>query len=313
MKKVSLFVLVFIGFFLFAGEIYLRKCWGFCDAILMQADPDFEYIAQPDQQRCRFKKHIRYNKYSQRSESVDSSAFIILGLGDSVINGGTLTDQDSLATTRLSGNLSGLGGKVQVLNISAGSWGPDNCDAYLDKYGLFGAKMAFLICSSHDAHDNIDHRPVVGIHLDYPVSQYMSAYGELFHRYLYPRYLSPFFTSFSRKETSSSSSEIKKDGRIFNTGFQALASRFRAANIPFFIWLNPEQSELRAGEYNEEGKEIIRFCRDNSIPLIEGLRYMESSDYRDMIHLNEQGQKRVADVLKNYIINWLIENKIQYI
>ena len=68
MKKVSLFVLVFIGFFLFAGEIYLRKCWGFCDAILMQADPDFEYIAQPDQQRCRFKKHIRYNKYSQRSE-----------------------------------------------------------------------------------------------------------------------------------------------------------------------------------------------------------------------------------------------------
>ena len=109
------------------GEIYLRKSWGFCDTVLIQSDPDFEYIAQPNQKHYRFRKYVLYNEYCQRSESVDSSAFIILGLGDSVINGGTLTDQDSLATTRLSKSLTQLlQRKVQVLNISAGSWGPDN-------------------------------------------------------------------------------------------------------------------------------------------------------------------------------------------
>ena len=40
------------------------------------------------------------------------------------INGGVLTEQDSLVTTRLSDSLSKLmGRKVQVLNISAESWG----------------------------------------------------------------------------------------------------------------------------------------------------------------------------------------------
>lgn len=38
-----------------------------------------------------------------------------------------------------------------MLNISAGSWGPDNCAAYLKHYGLFGAKAMSLLVSSHDA------------------------------------------------------------------------------------------------------------------------------------------------------------------
>lgn len=75
-----------------------------------------------------------------------------------------MTDQDSLATTRLCSELSAfMGKKVQVLNISAGSWGPDNCEAYLNRYGMFNGKVAFLVCSSHDAHDNINHQPVVDI------------------------------------------------------------------------------------------------------------------------------------------------------
>ena len=106
-KKIGITIAVFV-LMLVGGEIYLRKSWGFCDTVLVQSDPDFEYIAQPNQKRYRFKKHILYNEYSQRCESVDSSAFIVLGLGDSVINGGVLTDQDSLATTRLSKLLSEL-------------------------------------------------------------------------------------------------------------------------------------------------------------------------------------------------------------
>lgn len=282
---------------LLSGEIYLRKSPSFCDTVLVQSDPDFEYIAQPNQKRYRFKKHILYNNYSQRSESVDSAAFIVLGLGDSVINGGVLTDQDSLATSRLSESLSSLmQKKVQVLNISAGSWGPDNCEAYLKRYGTFNAKGVFLICSSHDAHDNINHQQVVDVHPSFPSHQYCSAYWELIDRYLLPRL-------FKQEEPS----EISKDERVFNPGFQALSDRFRKAHIPFFIWLHPDRVEIEKGEYNSEGKEIINFCLKDSIPLIQGLCYMDRYDYRDNIHLNELGQKKMALILNDYIQSVVIK------
>src|ERR1700751_1464941 len=85
---------------LLGTELILRFCFGFCDAVLMKEDLAFEYIAQPNQNRFRFRKHIKYNEYSMRSDSVKESSVKILGFGDSVRNGGSLTDQDSLATTK---------------------------------------------------------------------------------------------------------------------------------------------------------------------------------------------------------------------
>ena len=289
--KNKLLIIICGLFILTCGEIYLRKSWGFCDTVLVQSDPDFEYMAQPNQKRYRFKKHILYNNYSQRCEPVDSAAFIVLGLGDSVINGGVLTDQDSLATTRLSKSLSSLmQKKVQVLNISAGSWGPDNCEAYLKRYGTFNAKGAFLICSSHDAHDNINHQQIVDMHPSFPSHQYRLAYWELIHRYLLPRILKQVVPS-----------EISKDGKVFNSGFQALANRFHEEGIPFFIWLHPDRVEVERGMYNDEGEEIIAFCERNSIPLIKGLDVMKLADYRDGIHVNEMGQKVIASEIIQFI------------
>lgn len=302
-KKHLFIITVTLLTLLIGGEIYLRLAWGFCDSVLMQSDPDFEYIAQPCQNRFRFKKHVIYNEYSQRSSPVDSSAFIILGLGDSVLNGGVQTDQDSTATSRLCETLSALKGyKVQVLNISAGSWGPDNCEAYLKRFGLFNGKVAFLICSSHDAHDNINHQPVVDINSGFPSQQSVSAWGELFHRYLIPRYPSPYFKVSNAGMGDNSFSEISKDGRVFNPGFKALTSRFRQAGIPFFIWLHPERSEFEKGSYNSQGKEIIDFCKQDSVLLIEGLKYMSIDDFRDGIHVNERGQKVIAEALKDVLM-----------
>lgn len=296
-KIVGILLVLLIG-----SEMYLRLAWGFCDSVLMLSDPDFEYIAQPNQNRYRFKKHIIYNEYSQRSNPVDSSAFVILGLGDSVLNGGVQTDQDSTATSRLCESLSAQKGcKVQVLNISAGSWGPDNCEAYLERFGLFNGQAVFLICSSHDAHDNINHQPVVDIDPGFPSRQYVSAWIELFDRYLIPRYINPYFDASKAGPDDHSFSEISKDGKVFNPGFKALAHRFRQAGIPFFIWLHPERTELKKGEYNNEGKEIIAFCNKDSVPVIEGINYMSVDDYRDAIHLNEKGQAILALHLCKYL------------
>jgi hypothetical protein len=275
-----------------AIEVVLRAGFGFCDAVLMRADPHYEYIAQPSQDRHRFGSHIVYNAFSMRSEEPDSTAVVVLGCGDSVINGGSLTDNDSLATTLLSVRLSeALRRKVQVLNISAGSWGPDNCAAYLANTRLPAAKALVLVASSHDAHDNMSFKPVVGVREQFPEEQYGSAIVELVDRYVIPRI-------FRSRPTTDEELGIDKGGEGFNPGFAALKRYADERGIPFIIYLHAERSEIEAGRYGPQGEEIIQFAMDAGILLVKDLEHGAVTDeLRDDIHPDEAGQRRLAGVL----------------
>lgn len=292
---------VVFAVFLF-GEIALRTFFGFCDAVLIREDPHYEYIAQPDQRRVRFGNKIYYNKESMRSNEIDNTAVKILFFGDSVINGGTLTDQDSLATTILSETLTKFYKKnIQVLNISAGSWGPDNCYAYLQQHGDFQGKHLFLFVSSHDAYDNMNFEKIVGVNESFPDKQFKLAWMELVERYLLPRM--GFGQSWSSNETDYLGISKKTKESKFNSGFASFASYSQMHNIPLTIYLHADKRELKTRSYNEQGQEIIRFCEVNDIPLIKDLENgLDSTDYRDDIHLNNKGQKKISEILFNYII-----------
>ena len=69
-------------------------------------------------------------------------------VGDSVVNGGVLTDHADLATTLLQDAFP----QVQVCNVSAGSWGPGNYTAYFRKHlNLIGSNdVLFVEVNSHD-------------------------------------------------------------------------------------------------------------------------------------------------------------------
>ncbi|MDR2410698.1 MAG: hypothetical protein LBE13_21660 [Bacteroidales bacterium] len=277
-------------------ETYLRYYWGFCDAVLTQESDKFEYIAQPDQNRFRFRKHVRYNEYSMRSGSLKSSDSIrILGFGDSVLNGGVQTEQDSLATEiaqyAINQHIIKGGGVIRCLNISYGSWAPDNCFAYMKEYGDFNANLIFLVVSSHDAYDNMNFQKVVDIHPSYPSGQYLSAIYELIDRYLIPR----IFTK--KKEESD---HIVK-GNIFNSGFLSFYHYTQENDIPFFIYLHPDKKEMQERKYDYQGDEIIKFCESNNISLLKGIEYEDESCYRDGIHLNEHGQRILAKILLHKI------------
>ena len=145
--------------------------------VLFQEDNAIEYIPAPNQHSVRFGNKIAYNEYSMRSLPIDADdRCIVLGFGDSVLNGGTLTDQDSIATTIVEKQLQRTNESIRFLNISAGSWGPDNCAAYLNKFGSFNAKMIILFVSSHDAYDNMTFEKTVGVHKSYPKEQYHLAF-----------------------------------------------------------------------------------------------------------------------------------------
>lgn len=289
--KVTIIIILFI---LIGGEIYLQQCLGLAHAPLYYASNEYEYMAMPNQDGVRFGNHYHYNSYSQRSEEPDSTKKIILGLGDSVLFGGVLTDQDSIATsifTRETG--------MQMLNISAGSWGPDNCAAYLREFGLFNAKAMFLLVSSHDAHDNMDFQPVVGNHIAYPNKQYPLAWVELIERYILPRI-------FKKKKTADPDQKvlqgIHKNGKTFNPGFEQLAAMAEKATIPLIVYLHADLIELESGKYNEQGDEIITWAEGRGIKIIQELDYhFTKEDYRDSIHINENGERKVAEIMKSSI------------
>ena len=313
-RKLVVFLAVCL-FLLVSVELILRFVFGFCDAVLYRSSEAYEYIAQPNQHRYRFLSHIDYNSYSQRSEEPDSTKTIILGLGDSVIFGGTMLDQDSIATTLFSKETG-----MQMLNISSGSWGPDNCAAYLKEKGTFGAKAMVLVCSSHDAFDIMSHVPVVGIYPEYPNKQYKLAIWEVIDRYLIPRIKGWMGKSQlvdpdaqvvekvkSEERRVKNSNALRDEGVAqkslnFDPGFDLLLQISKDKNIPFIIYLHPEKGEVEKNEYKEGGKLIIDWANTHHVKLVDGLKEGVTTDmFRDVIHLNEKGQRNLADSFNRII------------
>jgi hypothetical protein len=297
-KIVFIFCLFFV--LLCFLEWHLRSFWGFCDAVLMKESKVYEYIPQPNQNRFRFRNKVKYNSFSMRSDEPDTSAFKILGFGDSVINGGSIIDQDSIATTLLSVELSKIFSKqIQVLNISAGSWGPDNCYAYLKEHGDFGAKMMFLVLSSHDAYDNMDFRKIVDKVKGYDTKQYKSAVWELMDRYLLPK----VFENKPHNEKG-----IVKHAPKFNTGIKDLSDYAKANDIPFFLYLHADTVELNNGVYNANGQEIISFCNDNNIRCVQSLGILDIKDYRDVTHLKASGHRKMEFDIQRILSEYLSDS-----
>lgn len=301
-----------------AAELILRYQFGFLSTPLYVSDPDYEYIYAPNQDVWRFGNHIKTNDLSLRSEPIlPTDTTVILLTGDSVVLGGSLSDNDSLASTLLEKRLSKtLGRRIRVLNVAAGSWGPDNVAAYLKKNGLFNANLLCLVASSHDYHDHMDFQDVVGNDVNYPSQQYNFALEELWDRYLYPRYVKDFI----RPKPADSSQDsvatatlvepsiIQKSGVGLNPGFARLKEIARNADIPFFILLHPEISEVAQGRYDEEGEAILQYAEADTVRLVRELDLGVSlKHYRDndVVHYTAEGQRFLADQLYPIFLEYL--------
>lgn len=178
MKK-SLVLIAFAVFALVGAEVFARFQVGLGDPPLTVRDPDIEYLFKPSRCYRRFGNDVCYNRWSMRSPEADR--FPILVLGDSVVNGGSLTDDSRLGTAILARHLG-----VAVGNVSAGSWGPPNLLEYTERFGWFGAQSVIVVASSHDLDDIPTFSATLGI--DFPEEPPVAALWEAARRYL-PRYL----------------------------------------------------------------------------------------------------------------------------
>jgi glycosyltransferase involved in cell wall biosynthesis/lysophospholipase L1-like esterase len=293
------------------GEGFARLWLGLGDPPLSVADPDIEYLFKPGEYH-RFGNTIRINSHHMRSDEMadtksDPRELRVLVMGDSVINGGGLTDQRDLATEILRTRLAAETGRpVAVGNVSAGSWGPGNLLAYVRKFGLFDADMVFIVLNSDDVGDNPTGRPLVGVDPAFPDRSPPLAIVEGFSRYLLPRLraggrpgaVPPPAPAAEPPGVSAEAAE-----RSFRD-LAALVERVRAACPMVIIVLSPKRGEaMGAGSPGRDA--IRRFAAETGLRLIDvsdafGEAIGRGEDpYRpgDPIHPNELGQRLIAGAI----------------
>lgn len=64
---------------------------------------------------------------------------------------------------------------------------------------------------------------------------------------------------------------------------------------------------MQAGKYNEQGQEIIAWYQKNGVKLIKDIDSgFTLDDYRDDIHINARGQRKLASVMEKAFLKIFI-------
>jgi hypothetical protein len=290
--------------------LFARFYLGLGDPPLSQADPEIEYLFKPNQACRRFGNRIKYNQYSMRSEEfaahkARADELRVLVVGDSVVNGGALTDQSELATTLLEQRLaSDLKRPVVVGNISAGSWGPPNELAYLKRYGLFDADVLVIVLSSHDYADVPTFEPVVGVNPGYPDHKPLLALSDGFERYVLPRLKGT--TTANEGWVAANGPAKAADVEACMTALREMIAMARAGGARVIVAQHLERSETLAAP--QPGHEAIaREARRDGVtpvelaPGFDAARRGGEDPYRDAIHPSAAGQRAMAQILADAI------------
>lgn len=259
----------------------------------------------PEQDVRRFGNRVYINDYGMRSGDVREEKVPderrILVFGDSVLNGGNLTDQSELATEMLSNRLNEWSkDPVTVGNVSAGSWGPGNWLAYVREFGFFEADVVVLLVSSQDIADNPTFAPLYPN--THPDQKPISALIERATRYL-PRYL-PDLGGQGEAFSDDMPPQVDRaldvaQGSADLRESLALADS-RVSSVQ--VIQHPTRSELEQG--HKAGRAGIAEIADSlGIPVHsvdQPLRHaidQGESPYRDDIHINARGQRVLYEKL----------------
>jgi hypothetical protein len=298
MKRKLGFVLVGALLLALVGELGARWILGLGDPPLTVRDPEIEYLFAPNQDVRRFGNRVVYNNVSMRSADRWSMArerpeeLRVLVLGDSVINGGALTDHARLATTIAQETLDRPARPVRVGNVSAGSWGPENLLAYVERFGLFDADLAVVVLSTHDLRDVRTFPDDLGP--DFPLARPVSALWEGLARYLAPR-----LGLGLRPPPAAPPPPHAIDRSV--AALQKLFELAEANGVDLVVLHHPERDE--PDQELVEDAAILRAAIERMgrivIPMSVwlGSAAERQQYYRDEIHINEAGQRIYGEVL----------------
>lgn len=289
------------------GEIYARFALGLGDPPLWRFDEDYEYIPQPSHRCKRFGNNISFNAWSMRSRDVpqnktDSNELRVLVLGDSVVNGVPIIDQSDLCTTLLESRLAeSLKRPVWVGNVSAGSWGPPNLNAYVKRHGLFDCDAVVLVLNSADYFKELQFLP---LNVNRPSRKPPLALWEIAGKYV---------RRAVRKQLRKKIREAKQAARTGEQSEAALRELFpflkkSGAAIVVLQHLERHEAMSQPDKGFAEQREIAKSFGITPINLgamFETALKTGEDPYDDHIHPNARGHEMLAVAMHDALINAL--------
>ena len=286
------------------AECAARYCLGLGDPPLSEGSADIDYIFRPNQRCRRFGNAINYNNLSMRmDEDVDPSdsrkrVFVV---GDSVVNGGSLTDQKDLATALLQKAMP----NVLVCNVSAGSWGPGNYAAYFRRHpALVREGDVFVLEMS--THDLWEDDPKTGAgsivgSVSFPSKRPWCALWDGYVRYFRPRCASRGRAK--PKKVDAPPLKERKE-RLAEFNLSELDYLYSLPAKGKFLLVHRSRGEAKALEagaalsgFSAEGEEaMVSHARKHGVEVVFA-NLDPAADYRDSIHPNERGQRKLFEAL----------------
>jgi hypothetical protein len=265
------------------AEVAFRVIAG--EKLLYRADPEIEYLPQPNQAVHQRGIDMRTNAWGMRSAAIaaekPADTFRVLVVGDSVVFGYTNIHHEALATTLLSEATLKDGRKPETLNISASSWGPGNMLAWLDANGIFNADAAILVLSSHDMEDDRTFGPLES---DFPQSRPLLGSLDWVLRRI------------SKAKPSGPDPRTAGDAR---RSLPVLIDRLAALPGGACLILHKTQEERQVSGQSANGAEISALAQARAMPVIDDFRFVSVVEgFSDSIHLSAIGQSQLADAMK---------------
>jgi hypothetical protein len=281
-------------------ELGLRLFLGFGNPLIYVADPQMGYLLAPNQQTRRFGNAIAINQYSMRSPEISATrpetAFRVLLLGDSIINGGWWTDQSNTISALLQQQLQpdAANAPIEVLNASANSWGPRNQLAYLRRFGSFQAQIIVLVINTDDLFATAPTSEVVGRDRNYPNRKPPSAIVEVWQRYLIPA-----------KPIAPEASQPEEKDRVGANlaAIQQIQTIAQQNNVKFMLFITPLLRELGAPgprDYEQSARQRLQTMAQTEnmifvdfLPIFNSLPNPQTL-YHDHIHFNLAGNQQIT-------------------
>lgn len=283
----SLALAAFIG-----AEFVARFALGLGDPPLYIADSKIEYLNKPGHYH-RFGHIMHVNQWSMRSPDfpqakANPAELRVLVIGDSVVNGGAKLDDSQVATTLFAKALAQETGRPTIVgNISAGSWGPPNQLAYVQRFGTFDADAVIVVWSSHDAWDVPLFTP---FSVDLPTEKPLLATYEGLRRYAVPMVFPP---------PAESPAHTQKDVEDSVAAARELLRLIKSKDIPVAVILHKTQKELKGKDL--EGDRFLKGAAESvGVPvfvtenLFAPALAKGESVFFDDIHPNAAGNRVLA-------------------
>lgn len=279
-----------------ALELVARFAFGLGAPPLSVAHETIEYMFKPNQDVMRFGNRQVYNAYGMRSGPVGDANRWILAIGDEVVNGGNLTDQDDLATTQLAKDFATVG--VFVGNVSANGWGLSNALAWVEEHDFPKVETAVVVAHTLSVFDF----PQLGP-LDpdtHPTEPPLSAAAEFVSRYVVPR-----LDLVWQSEREGAPLVLVTDYSMHldaTRSFNDLMTVFARRYIKTCIVLHPLRAEFLSGD---PGAHLFTsLAETRKVPVVMNFgadvaRTPEAADrfYRDRLNITPDGQAELAKAL----------------